>query len=102
MRYWTILLAVFVLVIWVSAMSKRLARPIDLKRFDPAPTGYRVNLNQTDVDTLTLLLSIGPQLAHRIMAYRYRHGPFAGEIDVQSVAGVGPVTLQRIRPFVTY
>lgn len=102
MRHWTILLAVFVLVIWASTMSMRLARPIDLEQFDPAPTGYRVNLNQTDVDTLILLPSIGPQLAHRIMAYRYRHGPFAGEIDVQSVAGVGPVTLQRVRPFVTY
>lgn len=102
MRYWTILLTVFVLVIWASAMSKRLARPIDLELFDPGPTGYRVNLNQTDVDTLTLLPSIGPQLAHRIMAYRHPHGPFAGELDVQSVAGVGPVILQRIRPFVTY
>ncbi len=74
--------------------AARLARPL-------AP-GERVDLDRADVTEITRLPQIGPALAHRIVAWRAAHGPFAGLARLDSVPGVGPRVLESVRSYVTF
>lgn len=64
------------------------------------PPAWTIDLNHADAASLQVLPGIGPGLADRIVRDRAVHGPFAGPSDLDRVAGVGPVLLERIRPFV--
>ncbi|MDP6039285.1 MAG: helix-hairpin-helix domain-containing protein [Candidatus Latescibacteria bacterium] len=44
------------------------------------------------------LPGIGPQIASRIVAYREQHGAFKTIDDLTQVSGIGPKTLERLRP----
>lgn len=59
-----------------------------------------VELNQADVAALATLPGVGPVLAARIVAYREREGPFGAVDSLLAVSGIGPATLDRIRPLV--
>jgi competence protein ComEA len=63
-----------------------------------APT--RIDLNQASSDDLLLLPGIGPTLAERVIEHRQRHGPFRHVDELRAVGGIGPTTLQRLRPLV--
>jgi competence ComEA-like helix-hairpin-helix protein len=60
----------------------------------------RLNVNRAGAAQLQSLPQIGPALAERIVADRQANGAFANLDDVQRVSGMGPRTLERIRPFV--
>lgn len=60
----------------------------------------KVDLNRADPSEIQLLRGIGPELAARIVAYREKHGPFEGMSDLRKVSGMGPATLEQIRPLV--
>lgn len=62
-----------------------------------APT--RVNVNQAGVDALQQVPGIGPVLAARIVAYRQAHGPFRRVEDLTRVQGIGPRSLENMRPY---
>jgi predicted flap endonuclease-1-like 5' DNA nuclease len=59
-------------------------------------------INRADVHTLTLLPGIGPRLAEALSSERQRLGAFAGPDDLERVAGIGPATVQRLRPLVSF
>ena len=59
-----------------------------------------VAVNSADSRELERLPSVGPKTAARIVQYRDQHGPFATVEALQQVAGIGPRTLERLRPFV--
>jgi len=59
----------------------------------------RVNPNTADVEELMRLPGIGPTRAQDIVAYREEHGPFRSVDEVQNVAGIGPKTFAKIRPY---
>lgn len=59
-----------------------------------------VDLNHASVEELAALPGIGPSRAERIVAYRTR-APFQRVEDVLRVEGIGPKTLDGIRPLVT-
>ena len=42
---------------------------------------------------------IGKTLARRIVASRKTHGPFLDHEELQRVHGIGPRTLDRVRPY---
>lgn len=69
----------------------------------PAPliqTAGSIDLNYADAGILKQLPGVGPQLADRIVDHRTRHGPFGRIEDLQSVQGIGPATLERLKHFV--
>ncbi len=66
----------------------------------PVP-GDPVNINTADLALLDTLPGIGPTTAQRIIDYRDANGPFQTVDDLLKVAGIGPVRLERLRPFVT-
>lgn len=62
----------------------------------------RIELNLADEHQLTLLPSIGPRLARRIVEDRDLNGPFSTLAEVDRVFGIGPRTLERIGEFVVF
>ncbi|MCP9455410.1 MAG: helix-hairpin-helix domain-containing protein [Nitrospira sp.] len=59
-----------------------------------------VDLNRADINELESLPGIGAVLARRVMEYRESIGRFRTIEDLLAVKGIGPKTLERIRPFV--
>ncbi len=66
----------------------------------PAPRGP-LDLNHADAAALEALPRIGPSLARRIIEDRERNGPFHAVEDLERVRGIGPATLEVLRPLIT-
>ena len=65
---------------------------------DVLPAPARLNVNEAKDFELVLLRGIGPKTAQAIIEYRELHGPFASLDDLKRVSGIGPATVERIRP----
>jgi competence protein ComEA len=65
-----------------------------------SPAARSVDINRATLDELLTLPGIGPVNARRILDYRAAHGPFRSVEALAEVRGIGPRTLQRLRPFV--
>jgi competence protein ComEA len=63
-------------------------------------TAYQIDLNTAERAELLQLPGVGESLAQRILNYRKEHGPFRRIEDLRRVRGIGPVTLDKLRPFV--
>jgi len=72
---------------------------IELESAEPQIAAFEVDLNQADWPELAQLPSIGPTLARRIVESREADGPFLEIDDLRRVRGIGPKTLDTIRPF---
>lgn len=73
---------------------------IDLEEPLPSPElRYQVDINAADWPELSQLPGIGRTLAERIVADRRQRGPFRDHDDLVRVRGIGPRTLDRIRPY---
>ncbi len=64
-------------------------------------TGVLVNVNTAGETELETLSGVGPVTAAAIIQYRTEHGPFATVDDLEDVSGIGPATLEELRPQVT-
>lgn len=60
-----------------------------------------VDVNAAGPDELALLPRVGPSLAAAIVADRDARGPFRSIGDLDRVRGIGPATLEGLRPHVT-
>lgn len=60
-----------------------------------------IDVNAGTLSELDLLPGIGPALGQRIIDYRSEHGPFATPEDLTKVSGIGPRTLEKMRPLIT-
>ena len=63
----------------------------------PGDASSPVDLNRADSTTLVGLPGIGPALAARVLARR-RQGRFSSVEELLEVRGIGPATLERLRP----
>ncbi len=82
MRYWIVILSLFV----------------TLGLSTGAQAGKPVNINRANAATLaTSLDGIGLAKARAIVAWRTRHGAFKQSSDLARVKGIGPHTVQRNR-----
>ena len=63
--------------------------------------GVLLDLNTVGATALQVVPGIGPALSERIVHDRVLRGRFLRLEDVTRVRGVGPRTLERMRPFVT-
>jgi competence protein ComEA len=64
-------------------------------------SGGPVNVNTATETELEGLPGVGPVLAAAIIAYRTEHGPFPTVDALDDVSGIGPATLDQLRPLVT-
>ncbi len=69
----------------------------------PATSGGTtlININSASETELEELPGVGPVTAAAIIDYRTQNGPFATVDDLIDVTGIGPSTLEQIRPFAT-
>lgn len=81
---------------WAKGGPERL---IELERAEPRAIPFLVDINRAEVPELVQLPGIGPGLAERIVASRKEEGPFRDVDDLDRVRGIGPKTLDRLRPF---
>ncbi len=61
-----------------------------------------VDINTADSPELRLLPGIGPVLAERIIDYRRLNGSFHAAEELDEVYGIGPKTIQKIRPYLLF
>ena len=84
---------------WWTAHGGWRGRLIEIDRADPLMARYEVDINAADWPELMQLPGVGPTLAHRIVQSREAVGPFADNDDLRRVRGIGPKTLDQIRPY---
>jgi competence protein ComEA len=74
-------------------------RVIEIDRAEPIAIEFKIDINRADWPELALMPSIGEQLARRIVADRQASGPFRDLDDLRRVPGIGPRTLEAMRPY---
>lgn len=67
-----------------------------------ASASLKMDLNAADEVALMALPGVGPVLAHRILAYRRAHGPFATWFQLEAVEGIGPYLTEKLKSFLTF
>lgn len=60
-----------------------------------------VNLNSATLEELDSLPRVGPVLARKILDYRLAHGGFRSVDELDRVSGIGPATLEKLRPLIS-
>ena len=60
-----------------------------------------LDVNQASSVELQALPGIGPKKAEAIITFRTSNGPFLVVDDLVKVKGIGPKTLEKLRPLVT-
>jgi competence protein ComEA len=66
----------------------------------PPAASSPVDVNTATAQELAALPGIGPALARRVVEWRAAHGPFRGVDALDDVPGIGPATVERLRPLV--
>jgi competence protein ComEA len=84
---------------WWLRHGGRQGDVIEIDRADPLVARFEVDINTADWPELMQLPNIGSTLAHRIVDYRAKSGPFRDHEDLRRVRGLGPKTLEQIRPY---
>lgn len=59
-----------------------------------------LNINTASAEELQTLPNIGERMAERIIDHRTQHGDFTSVDALQEVKGIGPKTMEKLRPFV--
>lgn len=60
---------------------------------------FQVDVNTADVAELSMLPDIGDTIAQRIVEHRRTKGRFDNADELLEVAGIGPRTLESLRPY---
>lgn len=94
-----VLVSLVATVGWWVAQGGLQGRLIELDRSEPLTASFEVDVNQAQWAELAQLPGIGPTLAQRIVEYRENHGPFFDHAQLRRVRGIGPKTLEAIRPY---
>jgi competence protein ComEA len=64
-------------------------------------SGTLININTASETELEELPGVGPVTGAAIIEYRTKNGPFASVDELDNVSGIGPATLEEIRPMAT-
>ncbi|MBQ6248955.1 MAG: helix-hairpin-helix domain-containing protein [Oscillospiraceae bacterium] len=104
-RYLLAVTAIFVIAaaaLWLTAPGHTgSGYRVTVERGAPERDG-KIDINDADADTLTLLPGIGPVLGQRIVDYRQAHGPFTAPEQLLQVQGIGQKTLEGLRDYITW
>ena len=82
--------------LWQGRLRGRL---VEIDRAQPVAVKLQIDVNTADWPELCLMPGIGEQLARRIVAERTTGGPFRDWDDLRRVRGIGPRTLEGMKPY---
>lgn len=82
--------------LWNGHLRGRL---IEIDRAEPIAVKLQIDVNGAAWPELSLLPGVGEQLAKRIVADRAANGPFRDWNDLRRVRGIGPRTLDGMKPY---
>jgi competence protein ComEA len=74
-------------------------RLIEIDREPRRTAQYQIDINAAPWPEFTQLPRVGEALAKRIVESRERDGPFQSHEQLQRVPGIGPRTLEGMRPY---
>jgi len=89
---------VLMLIHWIR-LSDWGAHPVEIERHASYRYDYKLDINEATWVEWTNLQGIGETLARRIVEEREHHGPYDSVDDLQRVKGIGPKTVEKIRPW---
>lgn len=95
------LIVVALLLMAVQWYRLTQVRPAPISISHPANYQFRLDINDATWVEWMQLEGIGETLARRIVTDRQERGPFRSIDDVERVTGIGPKTLDRLRPHLT-
>ena len=95
----TVLLALLILH-W-ARLTRWGTVAVEIERLKARQVDYRLDVNSATWVEWTQLDGIGDSLARRIVADREANGPFSSIDELRRVKGIGPKTLEKIRPWLT-
>ena len=81
-----------------AAVSTAVLTPVLARPATGSDAAYLLDINAAAASELMLLPRVGPVLAQRIVDDRAAGGPFATIDDLDRVPGIGPRTIERLRP----
>ncbi len=83
-----------------AVIAKIVALP-DTKGNREENTGpLKIPVNTATDEMLQRIPGVGPVMARRILAYRQNSGKFHSTEDLLKVKGIGPRTLEKMRPYI--
>lgn len=74
-------------------------REVEIERHPSREYEYRIDVNTATWVEWIQLPGIGEMLARRIIADREQNGPFETVEDLRRVKGIGPKTIENLRPY---
>jgi competence protein ComEA len=80
----------------------RQTAPVEIVRPQSPDYVFQLDPNTANWVEWAQLDGIGPTLAKRLVAHRDEHGPFRTPDDVGRVKGIGPKTLDKLRPHLVF
>jgi len=83
---------------WVSHGGLQ-GRLLEVEQAEPQTARFEVDINKAQWPELVQLPGIGEILAKRIVESRETRGPFVDHDDLRRIRGIGPKTLEGIRPY---
>ena len=94
-----VLAALGSMALWWLFKGGATGRVIEIDRAPRGAIRFTVDVNEADWPELAQLPQIGETLARRIVESRRVEGPFVDLEELQRVRGIGPRTLEGIRPY---
>jgi len=82
--------------------AARESREREARRRQPLGPGEKLDPNRSPEEELDRLPGVGPAVAEAIIRSRVEQGGFRGPEALLEVPGIGPVTLERIRPHLDF
>jgi competence protein ComEA len=100
---WFLAILTLVILALLGIQFARLAgwglRPLEVVRPEDRKYEFKIDVNNASWVEWIQLEGIGEATAKKIVADREANGPFVSVDDVQRVKGIGPATLEKIRPW---
>jgi competence protein ComEA len=104
-RWFFAVLALVILVL-MAIQFARLAgwglKPLEILRPENRKYEFQLDVNSASWVEWMQLEGIGEATARKIVADREKNGPFRSVDDVARVSGIGPATLEKIRPWLRW
>jgi competence protein ComEA len=83
---------------WIDHGGAR-GRTVMIEQAEPQTAHFQVDVNKAQWPELATLPGVGQKLAERIVQSREETGPYTEIDDLRRVRGIGPRTLETLRPY---